>query len=168
MKLFKEFKDFISRGSVIDLAVGVIIGGAFSAVVTALVGNIFMTVISLFVSGGLDNFYTILPNSILAEIQDGTVGVLAKDGQYYDALSKIDWGLLINAIINFLLIALILFGLIKLFASIKKAKDLAVKKIQGPVEEVEPEPEPEPEPDPQLVLLTEIRDLLSKDKPKTK
>lgn len=168
MKLFKEFKEFISRGSVIDLAVGVIIGGAFSAIVTALVGNIFMPIISLFVDGGLDNFYTILPNSKLAEVQDGTVGVLAKNSQYYEALSIINWGALLNAIINFLLIALILFSLIKIFAAIKKASDLTLKKMHGPVEEIEPEPEPEPEPDPQLVLLTEIRDLLQKDKPKEK
>lgn len=163
MKIFKEFKEFISRGSVIDLAVGVIIGGAFSAIVTALVGHIFMPVISLFVRGGLDNFYTILPNSVVAVVQDGTVGTLAKDGVYYEALSKIDWGLFINAIINFLLIAMILFSLIKLFASMRKARDLALEKIHGPVEEEEPEEEPEPEPDPQLILLTEIRDLLQKE-----
>ena len=121
--IFKDFKAFISRGNVIQLAVGVIIGAAFSAIISALVNHILMPVIGLAVNGGLDSFYTILPNSVLAEVQDGTVGVLANDGSWYTSLSKIDWGLLINAIINFLLIAIILFALIKTFAAIQKAND---------------------------------------------
>lgn len=121
--IFKDFKAFISRGNVIQLAVGVIIGAAFSAIISALVNHILMPVIGLAVNGGLDSFYTILPNSVLAEVQDGTVGVLANNGNWYTSLSKIDWGLLINAVINFLLIAIILFALIKTFAAIQKAND---------------------------------------------
>lgn len=165
MKIFKEFKEFISRGNVLQLAVGVIIGGAFSAIVGALVNHILMPIIGLAVNGGLDSFYTVLPNSVLANVQDGTVGVLAIDGQYYSSLSKIDWGLLINAVINFFLIALVLFAVIKIFASIQKASDKAVEKMHkknGTPAPVVKEPEPKPAPD--IVLLTEIRDLLKKDK----
>ncbi|HNX16618.1 MAG TPA: large conductance mechanosensitive channel protein MscL [Bacilli bacterium] len=121
--ILKDFKAFISRGNVMQLAVGVIIGAAFSAIVSALVNHILMPIISLAVNGGLDSFYTILPNSVLADVQDGTVGVLANDGNWYASLSKIDWGLLINAVINFVLIAIILFVLIKTFAAIQKAND---------------------------------------------
>ena len=166
MKIFKEFKDFISRGNVMQLAVGVIIGGAFSAIVGALVNHVLMPVIGLAVNGGLDSFYTILPNSVLADVQDGTIGVLAIDGNWYLSLSKIDWGLLINAVINFVLIALVLFAIIKIFASIQKAKDAALAKMHHKDDESEPAPEPapEPEPAPDVMLLTEIRDLLKKDK----
>ena len=166
MKIFKEFKDFISRGNVMQLAVGVIIGGAFSAIIGALVNHILMPVIGLAVDGGLDSFYTILPNSVLADVQDGTVGVLAIDGNWYLSLSKIDWGLLINAVINFLLIALVLFAVIKIFASIQKVKDAALAKIHHKDGEVEPtpEPEPEPEPAPDDVLVSEIRALLKREK----
>lgn len=119
--IFKDFKAFISRGNVMQLAVGVIIGGAFAAITGALVNHILMPIIGLAVNGGLDSFYTILPNSVLADGQDGAI--LANDGNYYTSLSKIDWGLLINAVINFLLIAVILFAFIKIFAAIQKAND---------------------------------------------
>ncbi|MFA5421353.1 MAG: large conductance mechanosensitive channel protein MscL [Bacilli bacterium] len=164
MKIFKEFKDFISRGNVLQLAVGVIIGGAFSAIISALVAHIFMPLIGLLVNGGLNNFYTVLPNSIEAtpaEVFAGTA-VLANNHVYYSVLSKLDWGMVINAIINFLLIALILFAIIKIFASIQKAKVAALAKLHKG--EKAPEPEPEPAPAPDIVLLTEIRDLLKRDK----
>lgn len=119
--IFKDFKAFISRGNVIQLAVGVIIGAAFSAIISALVNHILMPVIGLAVNGGLDSFYTILPNSVLSDVPGE--GVLGNDGNWYTSLSKIDWGLLINAVINFLLIAVILFALIKTFAAIQKAND---------------------------------------------
>lgn len=119
--IFKDFKAFISRGNVIQLAVGVIIGAAFSAIISALVNHILMPVIGLAVNGGLDSFYTILPNSVLSDVPGE--GVLGNDGNWYTSLSKIDWGLLINAVINFLLIAIILFALIKTFAAIQKAND---------------------------------------------
>ena len=116
-KFFSEFKKFISRGNVIDLAVGVIIGGAFSAIVTALTNYILMPVI----------------NWVLAAIigKDGMAGAVTVlspayvDGQLDLANSiYIDWGAFISAIINFLLIALVLFMIIK---AINKVND-GVKK----------------------------------------
>ena len=106
-KFFKEFKDFISRGNVIDLAVGVIIGGAFTAIVTALTTNILRPLINwiIYLCGGGEGIaaYTFLVGS--AEDMDSAI--------------YIDWGAFISAIINFILIALVLFLIIK---AINKAK----------------------------------------------
>lgn len=102
-KFFKEFKTFISRGNVIDLAVGVIIGGAFTAIVTALTQNILQPVINFVIylisgsSGSLDGVYTFLVGSA----EDLTNAIY------------IDWGAFISAIINFLLIAWVLFIILK-------------------------------------------------------
>lgn len=102
----QEFKDFISRGSVMDLAVGVIIGGAFTAIVNSLVSDIIMPVITL-LTGGLD-------------FSDWAIPLLGD--------SKIMVGNFINAVISFLLIALVVFLLIKGLNSFRLKK---------------PEPEPE-------------------------
>jgi len=117
-KFFKEFKDFISRGNVVDMAVGVIIGGAFSAIVSALTGNILMPVINwvlLAITGGngLADIVTFLPNGRV--VVDGVVD-----------MSKsiyIDWGAFITAIINFILIALVLFLIIKAINTVKEKNE---------------------------------------------
>lgn len=106
-KFFNEFKKFISRGNVVDMAVGVIIGGAFSAIVTALTNQILMPVI----------------NWLLALIigEQGMAGAVTILSPSYDAAGQIDlansiyidWGAFITAIINFLLIAFVLFLIIK-------------------------------------------------------
>ena len=129
MEMLKEFKEFISKGNVMDMAVGIIIGGAFTAIVTALVDSILMPVIGA-LCGGL----SVADMSI-------TVGNAA-----------IGYGAFIQAIIDFLLVAWVLFMIIK---ALNKAKAAAVK-------EEEPAPE-EPEEKPaDIVLLEEIRDLLKK------
>ena len=115
-KFFSEFKKFISRGNVIDLAVGVIIGGAFTAIVTALTNGILKPLINYLISliiGGDDatGIYT-----FLKVVNDGD-GAVDMSASIY-----IDWGALISAIINFFLVALILFIIIK---AINKAKDAA-------------------------------------------
>ena len=103
---FEEFKKFISRGNVVDLAVGVIIGGAFSAIVTALTNQILMPLINWFlavVTGGkgMEGAVTMLrPYEV--------DGVIDMSQSIY-----IDWGAFIAAIINFLLIALVLFLIVK-------------------------------------------------------
>ncbi len=106
-KFFKEFKTFISRGNVIDLAVGVIIGGAFTAIVTALTTNILRPLINwiIYLCGGKEGItaYTFLVGS--AEDMESAI--------------YIDWGAFISAIINFILIALVLFLIIK---ALNKAK----------------------------------------------
>ncbi|MBE6012294.1 large conductance mechanosensitive channel protein MscL [Anaeropeptidivorans aminofermentans] len=105
-KIFQEFKEFINRGNVMDLAVGVIIGSAFTAIVNSLVNDILMPVLSL-ITGGSDfqNWYIIL----------STEG----DG------SKLNYGMFLSAILNFLLIAFVIFILVKF---INKAMDMGKKK----------------------------------------
>lgn len=127
MKSFmKEFKEFISKGNVMDMAIGIIIGGAFTAIVTALVDSIITPLIGV-ICGGID---------------------FAKWGVQVGE-ATIMFGALIDAIIKFLLIALVLFSIIK---ALNKAKEAA-----GKEEEAEEEPAPVPE---DIQLLTEIRDML--------
>lgn len=110
-KFFSEFKKFISRGNVLDMAVGVIIGGAFTAIVNALSNNILRPLINALLAlilGGndaLENVYTVLVPVYTGE---GADKVLDLANSIY-----IDWGAFISAIINFLLIAIVLFCIIK-------------------------------------------------------
>lgn len=123
-----EFKEFISRGNVMDMAVGIIIGGAFTAIVNSLVADVISPVIGM-ICGGIDF-------SAMA-IKVGEAQLLV--------------GNFIMAIINFILVALVLFCIIKTMNKFKK------KEEEAPAEEPAPA-----EPDEQTVLLTEIRDLLKK------
>lgn len=122
-KFFQEFKKFISRGNVIDLAVGVIVGGAFTAIVTALTGNIFMPIINyilLLITGGkgLEGVYTFLGDPVIEE------GVIVLEKSIY-----INWGAFITAIINFILIAFVVFVIVKLINKAKEAADIDGKLI---------------------------------------
>ena len=132
MKLFDEFKAFVMRGNVVDLAVGVIIGGAFGKIVTSLVNDIFMPIIGMII-GNID--FTSLEIK-LGEPVEGT------------EQAAIRYGAFIQEIVNFLIIALCIFMVIKV-----------INKLQKKKEEV---PAPNPEPTKEEVLLTEIRDALNK------
>ena len=119
-KFFGEFKKFIMRGNVIDMAVGVIIGGAFSAIVTALTNQILMPVINWFLAvvthgEGMGDVVTMLKPVEVDGVVDMTQSIY------------IDWGAFITAIINFLLIALVLFLIIKAISSVQEG----VKKQKG-------------------------------------
>ncbi len=103
MKLLKEFREFISRGNVIDMAVGVIIGGAFTGIVNSLVNDLFMPLLGL-LTGGM-NFA-----ALSVQIGPGEEDVLR-------------YGAFIAAVINFLLIALVLFLLIKTLNSLRRKKE---------------------------------------------
>ena len=128
-EMVKEFKEFISKGNVMDMAVGIIIGGAFTAIVNSLVESILMPIIGV-ISGGMS-------------VADMSVTV---------GNAVIGYGAFIQAIIDFLLVALVLFFIIK---ALNKAKAAAAK------EEEEAPAEPEEVPA-DIALLTEIRDLLKK------
>ena len=130
MKLVDEFKAFVMRGNVVDMAVGVIIGGAFGKIVTSLVNDIFMPIIGM-VLGNVD--FTSL------EIKLGEPVEGAEQ-------AAIRYGMFIQEIVNFLIIAFCIFMVIKLINKAKKKKD----------------EEPAPEPTKEEVLLTEIRDALNK------
>lgn len=105
-KFFEEFKKFISRGNVMDMAVGVIIGGAFTAIVNSLVNDIFMPVLSL-ITGGFD----IAGMSVSFGVGDNA--------------ATLNYGAFLSAVINFLLIALVIFCIIK---AMNTAKDKMLKK----------------------------------------
>ena len=121
--MLKEFRDFINRGSVVDLAVAVIIGGAFGAIITSLVNDIIMPLIGVII-GGLDFA------SLSIQVDEATIL----------------YGSFIQAIVNFLLIALTLFLIVRSFNKLQKEEEAA--------------PAPPPEPSAEEKLLTEIRDLL--------
>lgn len=127
--LLKEFKDFITRGNVVDLAVGMIIGAAFTAIVTALVTNIFQPLInSIPIGDGVSGLITML----VGKNADGVVvynyGWVA-EVQEIDLTQSIyiNWGAFIMAIINFLLVAAVLFGIIKVINTLKKTGEDAKK-----------------------------------------
>lgn len=104
---FQEFNKFVSRGNILDMAVGVIIGGAFSAIVTAFTNKIIMPLINLLLSiggdNGLEKAYTFL------KIVKDETGAIDLNRSIY-----IDWGAFITAIINFLIIAMTLFIIMKI------------------------------------------------------
>lgn len=122
-KIIEEFKKFITRGNVVDMAVGVIIGSAFTGVVNGLSNNVLKPVInwllSLVVGGdALESVYTFLVKATV----DGVVDL---ENSIY-----IDWGALINAIINFFLIAVVLFTIIKVINTIKENNEKIQEEIR--------------------------------------
>lgn len=125
-KFMAEFKEFITKGNVITMAVGIIIGGAFTAIVSSLVADIISPLIGMLL-GGVDFA------SISVDVGD----------------AKLMIGNFIQAVITFIITALVLFLIIKAFNKFSRKKE----------EEAEEEPAPTPE---DIVLLTEIRDLLKK------
>ena len=166
--VFAEFKKFITKGNVVDLSVGVIIGGAFTAIVTALTNHIFQPLINWIISicggsGALDSARTILGKTVYT--------VDAEGNQVIDWASTnyIDWGAFISAIINFLLVAVILFVIVKLINTANEKKQKLDAKLQEEYYKKHPEERPLPPvegaPVPtELDVLLEIRDALKKDK----
>ena len=123
--MFKEFKEFISKGNVLDLAVGVIVGGAFGKIVTSLVDDIIMPIIGLII-GGIDF------SGLSLKIEDATV----------------KYGMFIQNIVNFLIIAFSIFLVVK---AVNKMRRIKPEKEEAPAE---------PQKTNEEILLTEIRDLL--------
>lgn len=135
--MLKEFKEFISRGSVFDLAVGIVIGAAFGAIIKSFVNDLLMPLLGIF-TGGLDftNLFVALDGADYATLADAVEAGAA----------TINYGLFINAVINFLVVAFALF--------------LVIKQVNKTQKEEAPAPPPGPSKEEQL--LTEIRDLLAK------
>ena len=141
-KFFEEFKAFAMRGNVIDMAVGVVIGGAFGKISSSIVNDIIMPVVSM-LTGGVDfNAWKV----VLKE------AVLAADGAVETAEVAIAYGNTIAIILDFIIIAFAVFCMVKAINSLHKKKEEPAP---------EPAPEPEPEPSAEEKLLTEIRDLLA-------
>ena len=142
-KFFEEFKTFISRGNVLDMAVGVIVGGAFGAITSSLVANV-ITPLLAWIFG--------TPNTDALNIT-----LRAADEAAGTEALVLGLGTFIGAILNFLIVALVLFSVIKAF---NKARELAEAKLKKEEEEAAAEPE-EPKPTTEE-LLTAILDEMKK------
>ncbi len=144
-KFFEEFKEFISKGNVIDMAVAVIIGNAFKAIITALVDNVIMPLISLAV-GGL-NFtewkWVLTPATVVDGVEQAEVAV--------------SYGILLQAVIDFLIVAFCIFVALKILLAVQtKTKELLIKKAEEEaVEEAVAEPA-----ETEMDVLRDIRELL--------
>ncbi len=139
--MFKEFKEFAFKGNLVDMAVGIIIGGAFGTVVKSLVDDIFMPVVGL-ITGGVDfsNRYFVLKG----EVPPGTS---LENALKLDEVNLLTYGNFITSFISFLILAFVLFLVIKKFIAALKKEDSPTAPT-GPSEDI--------------LLLTEIRDLLKK------
>ena len=120
---WKEFKEFITRGNILDMAVGIIVGGAFTAIVNALCNNILKPIVNWILAlilgtDSLSEVYTFLTTAYTTDETGAQVIDLANS-------IYIDWGTFINAIINFLLIAIVLFLIIKAVMKVSKLRDEA-------------------------------------------
>lgn len=136
--MLNEFKEFAVKGNVLDMAVGIIIGAAFTTIVKALVDGIMMPIVGYFL-GGVDftNIFTVLG--------DGEFESLAAAEEAGAAVIK--WGVFINAVIAFVIVAWILFIIVRNMNKLKKEEEAAPEPPKGPTQEE---------------LLGEIRDLLAK------
>ena len=163
-KFFKEFKEFISRGNVLDMAVGIIVGGAFTAIITALVGNILTPLLNMIPGTSGSALQLVLQQPVVDEL----TGAVIKEAVI------LDFGAVISAVVSFILTAFVLFVIIKVVNSVKtqgeKLAEKMKKKANGEAEEapaeeapvVEEVAEPAPPAPTTEELLTEIRDLLAK------
>ena len=134
--MIEEFKKFAMKGNVVDLALAVVIGGAFGKIVTSLVGDIIMPPIGLLL-GGVD--FSNLVATLKAE-------ELALNGEVIPAVT-INYGMFLNTMIDFLIIAGAMFVVVKFINSLKKEEEPKKEEVKGPTE---------------IELLTEIRDSLKK------
>jgi len=141
MSMMKEFKEFAMKGNVMDLAVGVIIGGAFGKIVDSVVGDLIMPIVSLIMGGKLDFSGLFI---VLGNVPPGTAMTL-------DALKKAQvpvfaYGNFITILVNFIILAFIIFMMVKQMNRLRKAEP----------------PAPPPATPEDIVLLREIRDSLKK------
>ena len=141
-KFFEEFKAFAMRGNVIDMAVGVVIGGAFGKITNSVVNDIIMPLISM-LTGGVD--FSAWKWVLKEAVMEGK--------EVIDPEIAVNYGSLIAVILDFIIIAFAVFCMVK---AINKMHD----KLSKPEPEAEPEPEEDPEPTKEELLLAEIRDLL--------
>lgn len=131
MSMISEFKEFALKGNVMDLAVGVIIGGAFATITTSLVEDVIMPIVA-FIAGGEINFKNMF--LILGDAPEGVA-------RTYDALKEagvpvLAYGSFITVLINFLILAFIIFMMVKMVNRLRRA-DEVVEKVVAPSEEVQ-------------------------------
>ncbi len=171
-KLYQEFKKFISRGNVIELAVGLVVGSAFTAIVNSLVNSIIMPLISL-ITGGTN--LSSLKWVVVPEVVNASGEVVTKEVAF-------GFGSFIQAVIDFLLIAIVVFFIIKAFNAAKDLADAKAKKIRDEIEKKQNKEKKDEEEkasegkveevkvaetvDENTALLKEIRDLLKEQNKK--
>jgi large conductance mechanosensitive channel len=138
--MFKEFRDFALRGSVVDLAIGVIIGAAFGAIVSSLVDDVFMPIIGLILAGiDFSNLFIVLNNPTGNPVPSVT---FAKE----NGIATLNYGLFINAVVKFTIVAFVLFLVVKGINRLRKQEAAA--------------PSAPPAPTKEETLLAEIRDAI--------
>ena len=147
MGFLKEFKEFAVKGNVMDMAVGVIIGGAFGKIVTSLVNDVIMPPIGLIV-GGVD--FSELKLTLKQQVLDAAGAVVTPAVTW-------NYGAFVQQIVDFTILAFCVFLMVKIMNSINKKK-------AEPTPAPAPAPAPEPEPTKEELLLAEIRDLLKEKK----
>jgi large conductance mechanosensitive channel len=140
--MIKEFQEFIARGNVMDLAVGVIIGGAFGLIVSSLVDDIIMPVVGA-IFGGFDFSNYFLPLS--SEVTANTLAAAREQGAVFA------YGSFLTVLINFLILAWIIFLIVKAVNNLRRRMEREEKVADVP-----------PAPPADVALLTEIRDLLAR------
>ena len=142
--MIKEFKEFAMRGNVVDMAVGIVIGGAFGKIVTSFVNDIIMPPIGMML-GGADF------SQLKVILQEGKEAVMNGEEVVAEAVAEvaISWGAFINVVLDFIIVAFAIFMVIKGMNSMKKKEEEAPAAPPAP-----------PEPSKEETLLTEIRDLL--------
>jgi len=143
--MFKEFKEFAMRGNVVDMAVGIILGGAFGIIAKTLVSDVLMPPIGMAL-GGVDfsNLFTVLKEGAEVAAPYATLA----DAQAAGAVTM-NWGVFFNTVINFLIVAFAVFMVVKGLNAAKRTEDVE--------EEAEPPAPPE-----DVLLLREIRDALQR------
>ncbi|MEJ5351958.1 MAG: large-conductance mechanosensitive channel protein MscL [Melioribacteraceae bacterium] len=133
MKIVKEFKEFISRGNVVDMAVGIIMGAAFGKIVSSLVGDVILPPIGVLLGG----------------VDFSNLSIVIKEAKENSPAVVIGYGKFIQTLVDFLIIAFaVFFGVVKPVNALKK--------------KIAESPKPETAPSKEIILLTEIRDLLKK------
>lgn len=153
-KFFAEFKEFITRGNVIDMAVAVIVGNAFKAIVTALVDNVIMPLISLAVGGLNFTEWKWVLSPAVTEMVDGVATEVTPE-------VAVSYGVFLQAVIDFLIVAFCIFLALKVVLAMQtKAKELFEKKVEEEVEAVVEAAPVETQED----ILRDIRALLQEKK----
>lgn len=134
MSFIKEFREFAVKGNVVDMAVGIIIGAAFGKIVSSLVSDVVMPPIGVLIGG----------------VDFSDLAIILKEATAESAAVTIAYGKFIQTILDFTIVALAIFVMIKVINRLKREEEAVA----------EPEPEPVPQLTKEEVLLTEIRDLL--------
>jgi len=133
MSMMKEFRDFAMRGNVVDMAVGIVIGGAFGKIVSSFVNDVLMPPIGMMLGG----------------VDFGDLAITLKEAVGETPAVMLNYGMFIQTVVDFIIIAFAIFLVIKAMNNLKKKE--------------EAKPAPPPKPSAEETLLTEIRDLLKKD-----